>query len=578
MPPKRKRNVIAGPSTNTRARRLVKKEPDSDEDMLKPKVEPDSDDVVPKVEVSPRRNPRRGAKRPKLEDDLDIAPSAQETEDEDESEPAPARRRKLPRRATSESEGGEDPETPRPPRIHRKGDSEEEDVKVPAGDGLDSDADSADVDDLELPAPPSPSKPTPRELKRQAFQRYTKTRNTKPSPTSARKNVVEAAENCSAAVASEDDSDSDETGTESSATQENLDNSDSSLIDDEDEDQTADAALEVDAALGPERCARRTIEEQLAVFVEYVVRLRYEPNLLSLDTTTENDKLSYRTAISSPAKTYGRFCEFHVTFHLVRAPTDCQACWTRGPFECSGTGSCTLSTLKGFYDRDGDTFQETAETNVEYCKETTEDFENSADAPKLPYPPGFRLVVGARCSRRAAAYHQARHYMYRIATRVRDEVESLCDRDADLSDDQDALVEALDGGFIRENMLGTASVSTGVDEKAVLACARAIIIGILAEIESTASKNAPPDDASDGYEEHAAHEGIIPPRFRGKLVTRGNVDIREQGHHFQRTNPFHLDGKGIIQESATPSNMLDKQELKKGGKESARKGERDDLV
>ncbi|KAJ7677243.1 hypothetical protein B0H17DRAFT_1207159 [Mycena rosella] len=497
---KRKRDADAGPSSNTRARRLIKTEPD--ELLLNPKIED---------APSPRRNPSRGAKRFKSEkaDDQNLGPTPrtvkrepsattdvlQDSEDEVIS-PRAARRRQLAvMRSESEvGEDAEDPKTPIPRRLRRGRSEEEEDEKgdVPAGENdLDSDTDSANVDDLDrmstsrypmptytftVPTPPSPSKPTAKELRSAALQRYTKTRNTKPSPTSARKNIVEAAEasaktrkakssptsapvedgaETSSVPDSEEDVDSTETDGSDMGTEEDLDKSDASLIDDE--DHAADEVLEVEEALGPERYARRNIDGQLAVFVEYIVRLHYEPNLLSLTTTTEDD-----TAITALRRHMDGYANSMLlstwsgpfTAMLQQRPVligpiscetdDCQACWTRGPYACSVSGSCTLTTRKGFYDRDGDTFQDIPERKIEYDKETTCDFPNSAVAPKLLYPPGFRLVVGARCSHRAVAYHQARHYMYSISTRVRDEIESLCDQDDDLVGDKDSLLKALE--------------------------------------------------------------------------------------------------------------------------------------
>jgi hypothetical protein len=42
-----------------------------------------------------------------------------------------------------------------------------------------------------------------------------------------------------------------------------------------------------------------------------------------------------------------------------------------------------------------------------------------------------------RCS------HEARHYMYSVSVRVKEKIKSLCEQDAELANDPNALLEAL---------------------------------------------------------------------------------------------------------------------------------------
>ncbi|KAJ7118819.1 hypothetical protein C8R44DRAFT_789361 [Mycena epipterygia] len=481
MPPKRKRHdTDGGPSSNTRARRFVKTEPA--EVVLNREVKDEGEDHSPGPVATTRRcNPRRGIQRVKSEEldhvtvpaaTIKREPSPQESENETNSEVGSPRRRRWFKRSGSgsvdntEDEAGYDPETPKGKRIQRgkppQGDSEEEE----AGDDS-SNADTADIDDLELPVPPSPSKPSAKELKAEAFQQYRAARNHRSSPTSDRRAAGDKEGGSSTGEDSESNTDASESDETDAGTGDGSETTNTDFIV-HDEDQTADVNEELRAALKPELYARRTIDEQFVVFVEYIARLYNEPNFLSDSAVAEDDKLPYQTAITALRKHFDGFANsmllstwsgpFAATLEqrpvLVGPvgcePDDCQACWTRGPYSCSVTGSYTLSTRKGLYNRDHDTFQNIPEKNLEYGKETTCDFPNSAEAPKLPYPPGFRLVVGARCAHRAVAYHQARHYMHNIATRVRDEIETLCDQDAELIGNTDALLKALDEELITE--------------------------------------------------------------------------------------------------------------------------------
>ncbi|KAJ7184386.1 hypothetical protein C8R46DRAFT_1063912 [Mycena filopes] len=431
MPGKRKRqNAQAGPSSVKLQQSPPATDGRSGANLGKTlaKSEPDEYEGPPHY-APPRRSPRREDIK-LLEPDTTVAstikperlPVSSEDEAESERPRSPTKRRKLPAMAYAENESES---TPRQ-RLNRKG---SESLSERAEEGNPSIADSADIDDLQLSTPPPPSKPTAKEVKRAALQELKFTRQNKSSPTT-RKNI----EDTEGLESSSSDSQTDES--EPDAQSEGL----GSFIVEAPETVEATEALE--AALGPEYHARRGLDQHFTIFVHYLVRLCFDPDFLSVATTSDSDRWYFEAAINAVRQRTDAIADSLLlstwpspfTFTLDSRPilvgpvqsedSSCQACWTRGEQACSATGCYTLSTRKGFYNTK--TFQAEPENDVEYCRETTEDFENSAVAPKLRYPPGFRLVVGARCARRAAAYHQARHYLYNTFIRVKDEIERLC--------------------------------------------------------------------------------------------------------------------------------------------------------
>ncbi|KAF7353715.1 DUF4211 domain-containing protein [Mycena venus] len=323
-----------------------------------------------------------------------------------------------------------------------------------AADDRSSTADSADVDDLELPPAPTPSRPTKKEVHRTAIETLKNKRENKSSPATAHRTQIVGSDDESLAWQSDPtDSESDrDTDSEGESSEQD------SFIDDT--EQTVEADADLKAALGPEYYARRDLDEQFVSFVEFLVRLHLDPEVLSADDVSENERWSYEAALrimrqrteavadSMQVSTWST--PFRAT--LDRRPTlssvscksndpDCQACWTRGPMSCSAAGCYKLTTLKGFYNRK--TFQEEPEEDVTYGYGTTRSFENSADVETFLYKPGSRLIVGARCAHKAVAYHQARHYLYNMFIRVKDEIERVCDEDSELDGNKDRLVKAL---------------------------------------------------------------------------------------------------------------------------------------
>ncbi|KAJ7778621.1 hypothetical protein DFH07DRAFT_795344 [Mycena maculata] len=499
----------AGPFANTRARRGMKKEP---VDQLESKgqdsgafarrwnpgpgsnhIKPESENghdlppkpavgriIVAKRPAAPKQKQRTTVKRERSvvkQEPQSPPPLPQESEDESDWAPivSPRRWGRNPVASDSEAledagdEDNDDPRTPTPRRT-RRGQARELDhgftSAIPTRKRLfrrrqqssEADdlpvADSADVNDLALSPPPIPSKPTEKELKREAIEKLRNARK----PGAPRK---PERERFFVGLSEEEDMDTDDSsmGSEDASEQ-----TDRSFIDDA--DQTADVVQAVEEALGPERYARRSLDQQFLVFIEYLVELHDDANLLSSDTLPEADRLSYGAALNALRLRTEAFADSMListwsgpfTATLQKRPVlvgpvgcegmHCQACWTRGPMSCSTTGSYSLSTRKGFYDRD--TYQDILERHVDYGKETMHDFDNSTEADRLLYPPGFRLVIGARCSHRAVAYHQARHYLYNIAVRVRDEIERVCDLKPRLVDNKQALVAALSGQFATE--------------------------------------------------------------------------------------------------------------------------------
>ncbi|KAJ7915569.1 hypothetical protein B0H13DRAFT_2000257 [Mycena leptocephala] len=474
---KRKREAIdAGPSVNTRYRRVevvvptvssLRKRKDKDSlrvttpahPVVKPELDDEDEDLLDVRDTTPftpRRNPQRGRKPGRKR--VISSPLAISSEDEAESEVfTPRRSHKLPRVVSKyDTDDSDTDNTPRKRLCRRESHSDAEDVEVPAGDDLPSTADSADDNDLELSPPPSASRPTPKQQKMAVMEEYKNARKNRSSPISYRREPKLGG-------GGETSSDDGLLTSDSSASGSDLDTEGDSKKSDfiDDAEEAADTA---DNALGPESYARRELDDHFVEFVEYVAKLYFNPNFLSTDNTiSDTERWSYEAAVKAMRQRTDAVADsmllstwsapFRVTLDtrpnligpIPSESNDCQGCWTRGPFSCSGAGSCTLSTRKGSYNPD--TFQDEPEEGLEYEMDTTADFENSAQADKLPYPPGFRLVVGARCSRRAALYHQARHYLYNIFTRVKDEIEMLRDRDEKFFKKEARVIETLHERF-----------------------------------------------------------------------------------------------------------------------------------
>ncbi|KAJ7168287.1 hypothetical protein C8R43DRAFT_1121453 [Mycena crocata] len=307
-------------------------------------------------------------------------------------------------------------------RLRHKPDLEE--VKVPAEYILDSDD---DPEELALPVQPTTSRPTKKQLKSNALERYAKARKTKGE------------------------------GSDGSDEEEEPDNLEESfIVDEEDADDDANAALDL------MRYSHRELDEHLAVFVEYIIALHSDPDHLS--TASDDEKQYFDTAVVALRRHIDPLADsiihsnwkapFIATLNLrplladgvsSDGDGDCHACWTRGRYACDISGSYALSTKKGIYDHS--TFQDMPEKKVRYGKATT--FGNNAEAPNLPYPPRFELVIGTRCFNRALAYHEARHYLYSVSLRVKEKIQSLCEESAELADDPNALLQAMkDENFI----------------------------------------------------------------------------------------------------------------------------------
>ncbi|KAJ6500627.1 hypothetical protein C8R45DRAFT_978417 [Mycena sanguinolenta] len=329
-----------------------------------------------------------------------------------------------------------------------------------AGDDLVSNADSADINDLEYSPPPTPSKPTPKERKNKCLNDLKNARQKKSSPTSVRVEKKETDNEESEPLAwesSDTDTDSDgeesEGGSDSSSAPE-------SFIDDEDETSETDAAVQ--KALAP---ALRQLRGHFSVFVEFLVRLYLKPELFNELSGEEDYKAAIAAvrkyvdsaALTSEGSTWST--PFKRTLQdrpLLVGPYgceywehgDCQACWTRGKWACSAAGCFVMWTHEGFYDRE--TFEDKPEINVKYAKETTRDFENSAQVETFHYPSGFRFIVGQACAQRAQKYHRARHSLYNMLNRVKAEVELARTKDADLvrSRNLSHLMEEM-AGFVR---------------------------------------------------------------------------------------------------------------------------------
>ncbi|KAJ7915556.1 hypothetical protein B0H13DRAFT_2000210 [Mycena leptocephala] len=337
---------------------------------------------------------------------------------------------------------------PRQGRLRRK--SQEEDVK--ASTLLDSDD---DPEDLALPVQPTSSKPTQKQLRSSALARYAKARKNKSSPAPVPTDAVNEKEEREFTPFSEVEEEDEEP--EDVADGDEAEN-DTFIVDEDDGDADADA----NAALDRMRYSSRTLDEHLAVFVEYIIALHSDPEYLS--TATDDEKEYFDTAVNALKRHIDPLAD-SMTLSTWKAPFiatlnlrpvladglscegtgDCHACWTRGMYACDLSGAYTISTQKGIYDHD--TFQDIKEKKIKYGKATQ--FENNAEARNLPYPPRFELVIGRRCFNRALAYHEARHYMYSLALRVKEKIQSLCEDDEALAEDPNALLQAMkDESFI----------------------------------------------------------------------------------------------------------------------------------
>ncbi|KAJ7118814.1 hypothetical protein C8R44DRAFT_789348 [Mycena epipterygia] len=333
--------------------------------------------------------------------------------------------------------------SPRKGRLRRKPDSE---GRASAGHILDSDD---DPDDLALPVQLGPSKPTKKQIKSSALERYAKARKNKSSPAPVPADAEQE----------EDDdlfreftpfSEAEESDAGGGEEEENLE--ESFII----EEEEGDADTDANAALDRMRYSHRELDEHFAVFVEYMIALYSDSEYLS--TATEDEKEYFSTAVTALRRHIDSLAD-SMTLSTWKAPfiatlnlrpiladgvasegnDDCHACWTRGMYSCDVSGSYSLSTQKGIYDPK--TFQDIPEKKIKYGKATS--FQNNAEARNLPYPPRFELIIGARCFNRALAYHEARHYLYNVAVRVKEKIQSLCEEDEELANDPNALLEAM---------------------------------------------------------------------------------------------------------------------------------------
>ncbi|KAJ7184382.1 hypothetical protein C8R46DRAFT_459267 [Mycena filopes] len=403
----------------------------------------------PKLVAEPAPSPKatRRAKRLKPEP---VVVASQDSDEDEDTVPKRRIRRKV--EVVSDSDDDE-----KPTRLRRGSSMPAEDAD--ATNDLDSDD---DPEDLALPAQPSSSRPTNKELKSSALQRYAKARKNKSSPPPVPSDAAkeEEEENDGLFTPFSEVEEEDEEQEEDAAGGEEPEE-DTFIVDEDDADADADANV----ALNRMRYSHRELDEHFSVFVEYIIALHSDPDYLS--TATEDEKEYFETAVNALRRHIDPLADsitpstwkapFIATLNLrpilddglfTEGTGDCHACWTRGMYSCDVSGAYTLSTRKGVYDPK--TFQAKPEKHIKYGKATS--FENNAEARNLPYPPGFELIIGKRCFNRAVAYHEARHYMYGLAVRVREKIKSLCEGDEELEEDPNALFEAMkhseEGNFI----------------------------------------------------------------------------------------------------------------------------------
>ncbi|KAJ7700233.1 hypothetical protein B0H14DRAFT_3528127 [Mycena olivaceomarginata] len=374
----RKRELGTGgsPSANTRSRRAVQKKERSPV-VLNPCPRHEAKHSAPGIQcLSNDDISDAKALRSRVHLGDGGGPHLNSSSSEDEEMVSPRKPRKM-LNITSES----DDNTPRK-RLHRRDDPDSEDsssempvtprkrrktLNVATSDSDDHtprkrirrresnvDDSDTDVDDLELSPPPSPSKPTAKERKRVTMD------ETK---------VEETSDSDELAWGSDTSSSDSDTGSEGQSSE----NMGSFIVDDSEKTEDPDAD-DIESARGPEYYARRRLSEQFMSFVEYLVRFYLNPDLLS--TVSDNDRWSYQAAIKAM-----RIRTEAVPFLL--------ALTLASPWIARPAG-------RGTYNRDN--FDDESESDDDYGEETTWDFNNSAHADKLRYPPGFRLVVGARAT------------------------------------------------------------------------------------------------------------------------------------------------------------------------------------
>ncbi|KAJ7090369.1 hypothetical protein B0H15DRAFT_262013 [Mycena belliarum] len=305
---------------------------------------------------------------------------------------------------------------------------------------------------LVFPVQPVSSKPTKKQLKSSALERYAKARKNKSSPAPVPANAKDEDSDDLfrefTPIPEIEDSD-EESDAEEMEAAENLEES---FIVDEADGADPDAT----AALDRMRYSHRDLDEHFAVFIEYIIALDSDPEYLS--TATEDEKEYFATAVTALRRQVDSLAD-SMTLSTWKAPfiatlnlrplladgvicpgnDNCHACWTRGMYACDVSASYSLSTQKGIYDPK--TFQDIPEKKIKYGKATS--FENNAEARNLPYPPRFGLVIGARCFKRALAYHEARHSLYNISVRVKEKIKALSDDNEELANDPNALLEAM---------------------------------------------------------------------------------------------------------------------------------------
>ncbi|KAJ7684532.1 hypothetical protein DFH06DRAFT_10010 [Mycena polygramma] len=441
-----------------------------------PSAVPDSDvdsDDLPISALTPKRLHRRRSDSHADSDDLPITPKRvhrHKSESNADSDDLPITPKRVHRRRSdSDAEYDDLPITPK--HVYRRKSDSDADADADGTEGAAEDhvstTDSADKNDLESSPPPSriPSKPTEKELKLSAHQELITTRKNKSSPASAQKTRAKRLpdyDDDSFVADSRSHNSEMDTQTEPEKSEYEKDFIDDAELD---ADSTPDPEEEVNAARGPEYYANREPADHFAAYMEYLARLVLNPELLSTDIP-DTDRWSYEAADKAMRQRTEAVAEamqlstwsapFKITLDsrpILVGPVlcekrPCQACWTRGNKACNFEGSYTLSTRRGFYD--AETFEDQPEKDMEYEKDTTEDFENSAQADQLLYPPGFRLVVGARCVQRAAAYHQAQHYLYSMFTRVKGEIQTLGERHKTLMENEDDVVDAIMDEFATE--------------------------------------------------------------------------------------------------------------------------------
>ncbi|KAJ7611603.1 hypothetical protein FB45DRAFT_1118682 [Roridomyces roridus] len=453
MPPQPKRKRVdpdENPPAKKRARRAAKK------------IDPESgsDSSVQVVVLPKKRRIGKGADtkdaKPKKAKRVETPPNVSgESDDEDASDVVPARKARRNIEIASDSDEDERPKRLRRAKLEKDSDDESDSpqkgrLQRKSEHVLDSDD---DPEDLALPAAPTSSQPTRKELKSNALARYAKARKNKSSP---------APVPSDAGHENEEEEEEDEGEDDGS---EDLDQAEEGFIVEENEQDADDDA---NAALDIMRYSQRELDEHFTVFVEYIIALHSDPGYLS--TATEQEKQYFETAVIALKRHINPLADsivhshwkapFMATLDLRPSLKDglvcdgsgnCHACWTRGKFSCDLSSSYELSTNKGIYDHS--TFQDLPEKKIKYSRQTS--FENNAEARNLPYPPGFTLVIGARCFNRALAYHAARHYLYHIAVQVREKIKSLCEDDPELGDDPNAVFKKMkDEEFLTYKLWG----------------------------------------------------------------------------------------------------------------------------